>query len=215
MLDEDDTESILAGKEAPSISDGLTSDEEEVSSELGADSERVESRPCDQATDANASASDASTGIRPGKLREAPSEHFAALALKDLKLVLRGPSKGKGGGYKHPVLDPFVRHRLEGMRTFLNLYVNLQSRTRRQWSTSALQASVGLGHGTYCAAALCKLARQYIHDRNILPVNPYGNWNESLLVDEDIAAAINLHLQELGLNITAAKVVEFLALPEI
>lgn len=62
---------------------------------------------------------------------------------------------------------------------------------------------------------LRKLTRAYIHDRKILPINPYGSWNESLLVDEDLANVINLHLQELGNQITASKLVNFLARPEI
>ncbi|KAF8055690.1 hypothetical protein FPV67DRAFT_1679826 [Lyophyllum atratum] len=45
--------------------------------------------------------------IREGKLCEAPTFQ-ASLALKDLNEKLRGPSKGKGGGYRAPDLDPFV-----------------------------------------------------------------------------------------------------------
>jgi hypothetical protein len=48
-----------------------------------------------------------------------------------------------------------------------------------------------------------------------LPLNPYGNWNESLLVDEDLLMDINLYLQELEKEISAQKVVEFLACPDI
>ncbi len=47
------------------------------------------------------------------------------------------------------------------------------------------------------------------------PLNPYGNWNETMLVNEDLVQDINLHLQELGKDITAAKVVLFLACPDI
>jgi hypothetical protein len=45
----------------------------------------------------------------------------------------------------------------------------------------------------------------------VLPVNPYGDWNKSMLVDEDLVNDINLYLQELGGSIMAAKLVKFLA----
>ncbi|KAG6871911.1 hypothetical protein C0995_014962 [Termitomyces sp. Mi166 len=69
--------------------------------------------------------------------------------------------------------------------------------------------------GRYCARTLRRLACAYIHDREVLPINPYENWNESMLVDEDIVNNINLYLQELGNNITAQKLVDYLAWPEV
>lgn len=152
----------------------------------------------------------------PGKLREAPSLAKAAEAVKDLAAALRGESRGPSSkGYKDPQIDLFVRHRLEGMRIFLNLYIDPRSTTYGHWGASALQASVGLGRGRHCMRSLCKLARQYIHDRSLLLVNPYGDWNESLLADEDVATDINLYLQEIGNDITAEKVVKYLARPEV
>jgi hypothetical protein len=62
---------------------------------------------------------------------------------------------------------------------------------------------------------LCQLARQFIHGHSLLPVNSFGDWNESLLVNEGLATDINLYLQEIGNQITAEKVVEFLSRPEI
>lgn len=49
----------------------------------------------------------------------------------------------------------------------------------------------------------------------MLPINPYGNWNESMLFDEDLVSDINMHLQELGKDITARKVAQFLACPDV
>ncbi|KAE9386425.1 hypothetical protein BT96DRAFT_960583 [Gymnopus androsaceus JB14] len=69
--------------------------------------------------------------------------------------------------------------------------------------------------GRYCAQQLCHLTCQYILDQNVIPINPYGNWNESMLGDEDITADINEHLQSLGKEITAQKLVTFLASPEM
>ncbi|KAF8057783.1 hypothetical protein FPV67DRAFT_1360849, partial [Lyophyllum atratum] len=150
-----------------------------------------------------------------GKLREAPNVLQASRALKDLNELTRGPPKGKGGGYKAPSLDPFIKPRLEGMRTLLHFYTDPRSTTYEKWAASSLQAAVGLGRGTYCARVLRRLTCAYIRDHEVLPVNPYGDWNETMLVDEDLINDINLYLQELGLNITAAKLVEYLARPEV
>ncbi|KAJ7190003.1 hypothetical protein GGX14DRAFT_580227 [Mycena pura] len=143
--------------------------------------------------------------VGPGRLREAPSISQATEAVHDLKKLLRGESPGVAGGYKDPGHDPFVRFRLEGMQILLNLFINPRSKTHGHWGASALQAAVGLGRGTHCVRTLCKLARQFIHDRTLLPINPYGAWKESLLADEDLKNNINLHLQENGNHITAEK----------
>jgi hypothetical protein len=63
--------------------------------------------------------------------------------------------------------------------------------------------------------ALCKLACQYIHDCALLLVNPYGDWKESMLADEDLAADINLYLQEIGKDITAEKLALYLGHCEV
>ncbi|KAF7364541.1 hypothetical protein MVEN_00323100 [Mycena venus] len=187
-------------------------------------SERLETRPNDTATCAQAAASDPVTqdayaniydAFTAGRLREAPSIASAAAAVKDLTAALRGESRGVSGGYKDPKHDPFVRIQLEGMRIFLNFYTDPRSKTYSHWGASALQAAVGLGRGTHCVRTLCKLARQYIHDRKLLLINPYGEWKESMLADEDLRADINLYLQEIGNDITAEKLVQYLARPEV
>ncbi|KAJ7445275.1 hypothetical protein FB451DRAFT_1412795 [Mycena latifolia] len=43
----------------------------------------------------------------------------------------------------------------------------------------------------------------------------YGEWNESMLADEDLANDIRLHLQSLGKEITAEKLVNYLNSPEV
>ncbi|KAE9399452.1 hypothetical protein BT96DRAFT_957247 [Gymnopus androsaceus JB14] len=57
----------------------------------------------------------------------------------------------------------------------------------------------------YCARVLRCMAQQYILDRSLLPENPYGNWNESLLVNEDLCQELGLYLQELGTLVMASK----------
>ncbi|KAJ7460461.1 hypothetical protein B0H11DRAFT_1923861 [Mycena galericulata] len=61
---------------------------------------------------------------------------------------------------------------------------------------------------------LLRMVRQFIADRDILPLNPYGYWNTSILVNKELQTGINLYLQELGKEITAKKLVEFFARPD-
>ncbi|THU79174.1 hypothetical protein K435DRAFT_698465 [Dendrothele bispora CBS 962.96] len=76
-------------------------------------------------------------------------------------------------------------------------------------------AAVSLNRGIYCAKILRKLARQYIIDRTVLPINPFGEWKESMLADEDLCNDINLYLQEIGNDITAEKLVSYLARDDV
>ncbi|THU83314.1 hypothetical protein K435DRAFT_871413, partial [Dendrothele bispora CBS 962.96] len=133
-----------------------------------------------------------------GRLREAPTVEKATEALQHLLQVMRGESRGKGGGFKDPKFDHFRRHRLEGMRALLSLYTEPRSSTYGKWQASSLNAAISLHHGVYCARVLRTLVRQFIEDHTILPINSYGNWNETLLVDENLVNDINLFLQEIG-----------------
>ncbi|KAJ6448581.1 hypothetical protein C8R45DRAFT_1115184 [Mycena sanguinolenta] len=149
-----------------------------------------------------------------GKLREAPSILDALAALKDLKELLR-PHRRTGRGYIDPGLDRFVRVQMESMEIMLNFYTGNLSKTRGLWAASSLQAAVARGKGRYWSRLVRILVRQFILDRQILLVNPYGYWNNSMLVDEDLKSDINLYLQELGKDITAEKLVLFLAREDI
>ncbi|PPQ68183.1 hypothetical protein CVT24_005070, partial [Panaeolus cyanescens] len=62
----------------------------------------------------------------------------------------------------------------------------------------------------YCARRLRHLCRQFIEDRNILPINPFGEWSQSLLMEEDLTNDINLFLLEQGKDITAKKLMDYL-----
>jgi hypothetical protein len=90
-----------------------------------------------------------------------------------------------------------------------------KSKTHNQWDASSLQAAVSLGRGTHCARVVRQLTRTYIKDREILPINPYGVWNSSMVDDKGLAQDLGLYLQELGDKITPEKVVEFLARDDI
>ncbi|KAF8158141.1 hypothetical protein B0H34DRAFT_807729 [Crassisporium funariophilum] len=149
-----------------------------------------------------------------GKGREAPTQLQAHEALKALEHTLNPPRK-TGRGHVDPKLDPFVRRRMEGMASLLRLYTSKSSKTYDAWGGSSYQAAIAVGHGRYCARQLRIMARQFIKDGKTLPINPYGNWNESMLVDEDLANEITLYLQEIGPEISAKKIQAFLARDEV
>jgi hypothetical protein len=96
------------------------------------------------------------------------------------------------------------------MEMMLNFYTEKLSKTKGCWAASSLQAAVARGKGSYCARQLRILVRGFIGNRAIPPLNPYGYWNTSMLVDEDLKADINTYLQEVGKEITAEKLVEYL-----
>jgi hypothetical protein len=142
-------------------------------------------------------------------LAAAPDITSAKAALTDIELVLRGPSRGKSGGYIPPDLSPWVRVRMEGICSHLAQYSNPNSVTYGNWGLSARQAAIAAGRDVYCARRFANLSREYIASRKVLPINPYGTWKKSMLADEDLANDIRDHLQELGKFITADKLVDY------
>ncbi|KAJ7083739.1 hypothetical protein B0H15DRAFT_802771 [Mycena belliarum] len=120
-------------------------------------------------------------------LAVAPDITSAKAALTDIELVLRGKSRGKSGGYIPPDFSPWVRVRMEGMRSHLAQYSNPNSVTYGQWGQSAHQAAIAAGR----------------------------DWNQSMLADEDLANDVCEHLQELGKFITAEKLVDYLSREDI
>ncbi|KAJ7472041.1 hypothetical protein FB451DRAFT_1521447 [Mycena latifolia] len=92
-------------------------------------------------------------------LAAAPDITSAKAALTDIELVLRGPSRGKSGGYIPPDLSPWVRVRMEGIRSHLAQYSNPNSVTYGQWGLSARQAAIAAGRDVYCARRFANLSR--------------------------------------------------------
>ncbi|KAJ7504647.1 hypothetical protein B0H11DRAFT_2187092 [Mycena galericulata] len=157
-----------------------------------------------------------------GVRRQTPNLGEAKAALECVQRFLRGELRGtdlfgkRGVGYKDPEISAFTRNRLNGIQTMLIFYVTPgPGGTYGKWGPSARLTAHGLGRGKYCARVLAALAREFILTREVLNVNPYGEWNESMLADEDLANDIRLHLQSLGKEITADKLVEYLNSPEI
>ena len=198
----------------PADSDGFVNITAEIIETLPPDSQTISSQPAPSAGGASPPESNPPPISRPGKEREAPFQPIAECALKDLKALLC-PSRKKGRGYIDPDINRFIRTRMEGMQTMLNFYINKDSKTYDAWNASAFQAAISLGHGRHCARQLRILNRQFIKDRTLLPINPYGSWNESMLVDEDLTNDISLYLLEIGKEISAKKLMEFLAREDI
>jgi hypothetical protein len=136
------------------------------------------------------------------------------MAIEDLKCLLH-PKRDTGRGYKDPNFDLWQCSRLEGMISMMNMYTNPQSRTYNQWGPSSIQTVVGMGRGTHCAQRLCELCRGFVADRKVLPLNPYGDWNELLLVNENLVNEISIYLLSLGNEITAAKLNDYLRRPDV
>ena len=101
------------------------------------------------------------------------------------------------------------------MVSMLNFYMIPHSETYGKWGASALQTTVSMGRGRYCARQLAALVRKFLGDHTFLPVNPYGDWNQTMLIDEDLSNDINVYLQEIGKDVLAKKVVNFLAQEEV
>ncbi|KAJ6615748.1 hypothetical protein B0H10DRAFT_1949634 [Mycena sp. CBHHK59/15] len=138
-------------------------------------------------------------------LAAAPDITSAKAALTDIELVLRGPSRGKSGGYILPDLSPWPsRAVLESKLSHL-----------WKWGLSARQAAIAAGQDVYCARRFANLSQEYIASRKVLPINPYGTWKKSMLADEDLANDIREHLQELGKFITADKLVAYLSREDV
>ncbi|KAF8809148.1 hypothetical protein BYT27DRAFT_7222690 [Phlegmacium glaucopus] len=53
------------------------------------------------------------------------------------------------------------------------MYMDPLSKTYNNWGASSCQAAIGMGRGCHCARRLREM---------FLPVNPYGDWNESMLI---------------------------------
>jgi len=208
----DDSEGLpdlLDIEESDNESDGEGDEEEEGFSDI-----EEEESPEKAPSAAGNTSRTAPAEERPGKEREAPLQSVAKPALEDLRRLLN-PARKTGRGYIDPGLDSFVRSRMEGMKMMLNFYTHEQSFTYDTWAASSLQASMALGMGLHCARRIRRLMRQFIKDRTMLPINPYGDWNESMLVDEDLCNDISLYLQEIGKEISAKKLMDFLAREDI
>jgi hypothetical protein len=154
-----------------------------------------------------------------GNYSPPPGIEDARRAYEDLQKILK-PKRKNGPGYVDPGFDPLTRERLEQMRQFLWNYVDPNTMAQggtagSSWVAASEQTAHALAKGNYLARKLRKWCHAFILDREDLPVNPYGKWNESILEDEGIAQEIKLHLQGIGKYVKAMDIVHFLDSPEM
>src|SRR5882724_9473978 len=111
-------------------------------------------------------------------------------------------------------IDVFFRAHITGMVGTLNLY--LDPDLSYTWWEASLIVAKATGHGVRHARNWCTWIHVYLK-RAKLPVHHYGQFHSSILDDEDLAMAIQLHLQELTKNnyIQAEDIVDFISTPEI
>ena len=95
-------------------------------------------------------------------------------------------------------------------------YINPNLGTMGKWQGSSLKMADNLQKGPAHAWKLCQWVRAYIEDREDLPVNPYGQWNESV-IDKDpvLAQEIHAHLQGIRKFVKAVDVVNFMDTPKM
>src|SRR5882724_2205331 len=85
-----------------------------------------------------------------------------------------------------------------------------------KWQGSLLKMADNLQKGPAHAWKLCQWVRAYIEDHENLPVNPYGQWNESV-IDKDpvLAQELHAHLQGIRKFVKAVDLVNFMDTPEM
>ena len=97
------------------------------------------------------------------------------------------------------------------MQGMLNLFTNKDSATYDKWRVLSFQAAIFLGCGRHCPCQLHHLICQFILDCRVLPINPCRNWNQSMLLNENLVNEIHIYLQSIGPEISGQKLMEFLA----
>jgi len=149
-----------------------------------------------------------------------PGIEDTLMAHNDLKSILK-PKRKTGAGYLDPGFDLMTRERLEQIHQFLWNYADPGSATHGNstnslWMATSEWTAHTLGRGTYLARNLRKWACAFIIDRKDLPINVYGQWNESILFeDKTLAQEIVTHLQGIGKYAKAMDIVQFLDTPDM
>jgi hypothetical protein len=130
-----------------------------------------------------------------------------------LEGILR-PKRKTGNGYRDNHLSPSYRARLEALLMFLRLFAKADY---QGWMKASELAAAASGKGPWLARRLREWAHALARNENDLPTHLYGQWNSSILDDEDLQHQILLHLQELPTApyICAGDIIKFLATDEM
>jgi hypothetical protein len=110
-----------------------------------------------------------------------------------------------GHGQMHVcILDKVVLTWVQLMVGSLNLIVGMNMTLLN----ASLTEAVVFGWGEWVAQQVCKWIREYQRDGNI-PTNVYGTWNESVMEDEDLLAAIHDWMRDKGKYVQACNIIDF------
>ncbi|QRV82910.1 DDE family endonuclease [Ceratobasidium sp. AG-Ba] len=75
-------------------------------------------------------------------------------------------------------------------------------------TNASLMAAVVFGWGEWAVQQVCKWIWEYQKEGR-LPTNVYGTWNESVMEDEDLSAAIQDWMQDKGKYVQARDIIDF------
>jgi len=105
------------------------------------------------------------------------------------------------------------------MKMLLVAYLDCLSRPGNAqhgvWGAMSLEVAKMAEWGSWLAHQLKLWMHTFIANHNSLPQNCYGQWNTSLLEDEDLAQDIHLHLQGIGKFVKEMDIVDYLETPEM
>ncbi|KAF7972821.1 hypothetical protein HWV62_17022 [Athelia sp. TMB] len=162
------------------------------------------------------------SGVLPaghhGDTKAAPNLPDARDAHTTISAILK-PKRVGGKGYVSPKLDLVLQTRLEWIKIFLWIYIDVSNNlTRREgprWIAASLRAASTAQKGPWFARLLREWTRSFIIDHAVLPENKYGGFKTSMLSNEDLAQEIVLHLQSIGKWVRAMDIVHYLDLPDV
>src|SRR5882762_6487044 len=96
------------------------------------------------------------------------------------------------------------------------MYINPKSVAYNEWTTASLETAKNLRKKPFHSRILRERAQAFILDREDLPFNLFGTWNESAIdKDESLAQEIHVHLQRIGKFVKAIDLVNFLDTDEM
>ncbi|KIJ41851.1 hypothetical protein M422DRAFT_255176 [Sphaerobolus stellatus SS14] len=145
-------------------------------------------------------------------LETATDATFALLTCQDFPALQQAKTKLSVKS-KDMKIDVFFCARINAMIGTLDLY--LDSTLSYGWKEASMLAAKASGHGVYCARCIRRWIHQFLTSGKLL-LHRYGH-SHSVLEDEDLSQAIQLHLQERAKDgyIRAEDIVDFLSSPEM
>ena len=136
--------------------------------------------------------------------RRPPSVNDAALALTDLRILLKS---------RNTVIrsDVVLRTRLDHLDRFLAIYT-----AGKGWIEAANYAAIIIRQGTGCSRRLQIWGKNFICDRSALPYHNHANSGCGSLIDNvDFVEELLVHIADIGIHVSAQAIVNFVKKPEV